>query len=179
MSKKKKIIILTSMVALLAATAICNFLFSQDTLLNNGDKSVQTATYFSEHRSERTTTRSEQLIQLDSIIASAEESSQAKEQALQSKLRLTEIAEQELLLESLVKAKGFTDVVVLIGLDSDYVSVIVDDDDLTTDDAVVIYTILQEQLNCSPEKVRIWPVAWFLTTNILIINCIFFIKNVK
>lgn len=155
MSKKKKIIILSCMVLLLAATAVCNFLLSG----NSNGKTVTTATYFSEYRSERTTSRSEAIVQLDSIIKDAESGSEAKEAALKSKLRLTEIVEEELKLESLIKAKGYKDIVVSMGTDNDIVNVIVEDDDFTTDDAIAIYTILLEQIKASPENVKIIPIS--------------------
>ncbi len=155
MSKKKKIVILSCMVVLLAATAVCNF------LLTNGsdDTTVPTANYFSEYRSEHAASINEQLLQLDSIISQADVDSEAKESALKTKLKLTEIVERELLLENLIKAKGYENIAVMIGLDSENVTVVVDDDDFDTDDAVAIYTVVLEEVNASPENVRIIPIS--------------------
>ena len=47
----------------------------------------------------------------------------------------------------------------MIGLDSDNVTVVVEDDDFTTDDAVAIYTLLVEEIKASPENVRILPIS--------------------
>jgi len=67
MSKKKKIIILSCMIALLAVTAVFNFI-----LTDNGVKetSTTTANYFTQYKTERATTRNEEILQLNQIIAS-------------------------------------------------------------------------------------------------------------
>ena len=66
MSKKKKIIILSCMIVLLAATAVFNFVLSSPAKSAATD-AVPTANYFSEYRSERSASRSEQLLQLDPV----------------------------------------------------------------------------------------------------------------
>lgn len=156
MSKKKKIVILSCMVLLLAVTAVCNFLLADK---SGADDTVATANYFTEYRTEHTKTLNEQILQLDGIIADASQDSAAKEQALQTKLKLTDIVEKELYLESLIKAKGYENAVVMIGTDSDNVTVVVEDDDFTTDDAVSIYTVLLDEVKASPENVRIIPLS--------------------
>lgn len=155
MSKKKKIVILSCMVALLAVTAVCNFLLTN----NNEDATVPTANYFSEYKSEHAASVNEQLLQLDSIISQAGEDSEAKEAALKTKLKLTEMVELELLLENLIKAKGYENIAVMIGLDSENITVVVDDTDFDTDDAVAIYTVMLEEVSASPENVRIIPIS--------------------
>lgn len=156
MSKKKKIVILSCMVLLLAATAVCNFLLTNR---DGGGQTVSTASYFTEYRNEHAARVNEQMLQLDSIIKQADDDSEAKENALKTKLKLSEIVEKELRLESLIKAKGYKNTVVMIGLDSDNVTVVVEDDDFTTDDAVAIYTLLVEEIKASPEIVRILPIS--------------------
>ncbi|MBQ2717924.1 MAG: SpoIIIAH-like family protein [Clostridia bacterium] len=156
MSKKKKIIILSCMVALLAVTAVFNFVLSGN---NQVDDVVTTANYFSQYKTERTASRSEQLLLLDETIANAGEDETVKTNALEMKLKLTSIIEQELLLEKLIQAKGYTDSVVSIGLTSDNVNVIVKDDNFDQDDAIIIYTILAEEANATPENVKIIPIS--------------------
>lgn len=155
MSKKKKIVILSCMVVLLAVTAVCNFLLTND----NDDATVPTANYFSEYKSEHAASINEQLLQLDSIISQAGDDSATKEEALKTKLKLTEMVERELLLENLIKAKGYNNIAVMIGLDSENITVVVDDSDFDTDDAVAIYTVMLEEINASPENVRIIPIS--------------------
>ena len=75
------------------------------------------------------------------------------------KLELTEITEQELLLESLIKAQGFDDTVVTIGLSSDNINVIVKTEELTQVDAVKIYSIVNAEVDTAPENVKIIPIS--------------------
>ena len=156
MSKKKKIIVLSCMVLLLAVTAVFNFVLSGKT--NTDDDLVVSTAYFAEYKTERSQSRSEQLVQLNEIIASSDDSA-AKDEALNLKLKLTGIIEDELLLETLIESRGYEDAVVSIGLTSDNINVIVKDADFTQDDAIVIYTILAEEVNANPENVTIVPIA--------------------
>ena len=156
MSRKKKIIILSVMVLLLAATAVFNFVLSSG-ITTKTDAAVETANYFVQYRTERSQTRNEQILQLNEVIASSEDG-ETKTNALNMKLKLTGIIEEELLLEKLIKAKGYDETVVSIGLTSENINVIVKDNDFDQDDAIVIYTILAEEAGATPEKVNIIPV---------------------
>ena len=159
MSKKRKIIVLSCMIALLAITAVFNFVLTTGTIDVDQSMTVSSANYFAQYRSERITTRNEELLQLDAIIASEEENSEEKSDALAMKIELTELTEKELLLESLIKAYGFEDAVVVIGLESKNVNVIAKSPSLSTDDAILIYSIVQEEANVSPENVKIIPIS--------------------
>ena len=159
MTKKKKIIVLSCMIALLAVTAVFNFMFTTTTYSAEEATVVSSANYFSQYRNERMTTRSEELLQLDAIINASAEGSVERTQALNMKTQLTSITEKELLLESLIKAYGFEDAVVVIGLDSGNVNVIAKSASLTTDDAIKIYSIVAEENVASPENVKIIPIS--------------------
>ena len=158
MSKKKKIIVLSCMIALLSVTAVFNFILTGTTA------SVQTQNnasvdYFTEYREERTSKRNEELLQLDTILSMAEIGSQEYSSALAMKIELTEMTEKEMMLEYLIKAYGFEDVVVVMNLNSDSVNVITKSVDLSTEDAITIYTVLQEENVASPENVKIIPIS--------------------
>ncbi len=159
MSKKRKIVILSCMIALLAVTAVFNFILTTDTLNKDDVTVVNSANYFSQYRSERLNTRNEELLQLDQIIATSAEMSEERAAALSMKIELTEMTEKELLLENLIKAYGFEDAVVVIGIDSDNVNVITKSQELSTDDAILIYSIVAEEINTSPENVKIIPIS--------------------
>ena len=159
MSKKWKIIVLSCMIALLAITAVFNFVLTTGTIDVDQSTTVSSANYFAQYRSERITTRNEELLQLDAIIASAGDNSEERSDALAMKIELTELTEKELLLESLIKAYGFEDAVVVIGLESKNVNVIAKSQSLCTDDAILIYSIVQEEANVSPENVKIIPIS--------------------
>ncbi len=159
MNKKRKIIVLSCMIALLAITAVFNFVLTTGTVEVDQTTLLTSANYFAQYRVERVSTRNEELLQLDAIIASADEYSEEKADALAMKLELTEITEKELLLETLIKAYGFEDAVVVIGLESDNVNVIAKSPTLTYDKAIIIYSIIAEEVNVSPENVKIIPIA--------------------
>ncbi len=159
MSKKKKIIILSCMIALLAVTAVFNFVLTTGTVSPDDTAVVSSANYFTQYRTERLNTRNEELVQLDEIIASAEMESPERAQALGMKIEITEMTEKELLLESLIKAYGFEDVVVVIGMDSENINVIAKSPELTTDDAIAIYSVIAEETGAMPENVKIIPIS--------------------
>lgn len=157
MSKKKKIIIMSSLVLLLAVTAVLNVLLATD-VFASGDPVVSTANYFTTFRSERTTTRSEELLQLDSVIALYEEDSEKYQEAVDLKLKIVEMMERELLLETLIKSRGFADAVVSIGMDSDNVNVFINSDELDYNTALAIYTILVDEADVADDSIIILPV---------------------
>ena len=153
MSKKKKIIILSSMIALLAVTAVFNFVLSG----SNNVIDATDASYFSEYKAERSSSRNEQILQLDKIIAESEESSEVRETALTQKLQLTALTEQELRMESLIKAYGYEEVVVTMNLNSPNVNVVVKDAEFDQTDAVKIYSILTQDNSIDAENITIIP----------------------
>lgn len=158
MSKKKKIIVLSCMIALLVTTAVLNFVLSSSVLESSAD-ATPTASYFTEVRNTRNSSRNKQLTQIDEIIASSEENSETKKEALAMKLKLSAIMEQENLLENLIRSKGYDEVAVTVGMTSDNVSVIVKDADFSQDDAIIIYTLCENELNSSPENVYIQAIS--------------------
>ena len=159
MSKTKKIIIMSSLVFLLALTAVRNVLLAADTIaFGNSNGTVTTSNYFTTFRTERTTTRSEELLQLDSVIALYEEDSDKYKEAVNLKLKIVEMMENELMLETLIKSRGFSDAVVSIGMDSENVNVFVNSNELDYNTAMAIYKMLTEEVNVSPTSIIILPV---------------------
>ena len=72
---------------------------------------------------------------------------------------MTEITEKEMLLESLIKAYGFDDVVVIMSLTSDNVNVIANSAEITAEDTIKIYTIIEEENITSAANVKIIPIT--------------------
>lgn len=157
MTKKKKIIIMSSLVFLLALTAVLNVLLVNTKTTANAD-AVTTANYFSTYRSERTATRSEELLQLDSVIALYDEGSEKYNQAVDLKMKIVGIMENELVLETMIKSLGFSDAVVSIGVDSDNVNVFINSNELYTDTALSIYNLLRNEAGVAPTNIIIMPV---------------------
>ena len=157
MSKKKKIIVMSSLVFLLALTAVLNVLLAQNRFAV-GDEVVTTANYFATYRSERTTTRSEELLQLDSIIALYDETSEEYAEAVAAKMEIVTAMEQELQLETMIKSLGFSDAVVSIGMDSENVNVFINSDELDMDTALSIYDMLRNEAGVDAGNIIIMPV---------------------
>ena len=67
MTKKKKIIIMSSLVLLLAVTAVLNVLLVSRRTEAQAD-AMQTSNYFTSFRAERTSKRSQEILQIDSIL---------------------------------------------------------------------------------------------------------------
>lgn len=157
MSKKKKIIIMSSLVFLLALTAVLNVLLATKVSASE-ETAVTVSNYFSTFRSERTTTRNEEIMQLDSVIALYEEGSEKYNEAVDLKLKIVKMMEDELLLETLIKSRGFSDAVVSIGMDSQNVNVFINSDELDYNTALSIYNILRKEAGVAPGNIFILPI---------------------
>lgn len=157
MTKKKKIIVMSSLVFLLALTAVFNVILAQNNKPAEGSV-VTTSNYFTTYRSERTTTRSEELLQLDSVIALYEEGSEKYDQAVDLKMKIVSIMENELVLETMIKSLGFADAVVSIGADSSNVNVFINSDELNYDTALSIYNLLKNEAGVAAGNIIIMPV---------------------
>ncbi len=158
MSKGKKIAIIVSMVVVLAIAAVVNV-----TLLTNDNKgdtnpSIQTS-FFQTSKLDRQTTRDYEIAELNSILAmEGDEYAEARQTALEKKQNIVDAMETEMLLETLLKAQGFQDVLVTVNAAGDSVSVIVDKDDLTREDTVRIYNTIATETAVSTEFVKILSV---------------------
>ena len=157
MSKTKKIIVMSSLVLLLAVTAVLNVVLAKNRAAK-GDSAITTSNYFTNYRSERTTTRSEELVQIDSVIALYEEGSEKYTDAVNLKMKIVEIMEKELVLETMIKSKGFSDAVVSIGIDSENVNVFINSSELDMTTALSVYNCLKEEAGINPLNIIIMPV---------------------
>lgn len=155
-TNKKKIIVLISLVVLLVATGVLNYFLN----LNNApkdDDDIVAPTFFASYREDRETTRAEEILYLDSIITSAEADEETIAQARQKKLALCDIMETELILEGLIKAKGFEDCVVTISTEN--VNVVVKKEELTQEQAAQILHIIVSETDFESPNVILIPYA--------------------
>ena len=157
MTDKKKIIAMGSLVALLGVTAAFNFILASSTAKGQED-GVTTANYFATYRAERTTTRSEELVQLDSVIALYEAGDDKYEEATEMKMEIVAAMEKELVLENMVKSLGFSDAVVSVSSDSDNVNVFINSAELNYDTALSIYNMMKNETGAVSGNVIIMPV---------------------
>ena len=158
MSNKKKIIWMSSVVLLLAVTAVFNFIFATSSAVSSADDGVTTANYFTTYRAERTTTRNEEIVQLDSLIALYEAGDERYEAATEMKMEIVAAMEKELMLENMVKSLGFSDAVVSVSTDSDNVNVFINSAELNYDTALSIYSMMKNETGIVAGNVIIMPV---------------------
>ena len=158
MKNKKKAFILAGMAVLLVLTGFLNY------KLNNASDVIQeTATqatassFFETYRNDRTLSRESQVELLNEIINSEYATEAEKSTAIASKSSLQSKMETELILEGLVKAKGFDDAVVTVG--SNYYNVIVKDDgNLGNDQINQILSVIIGETGTTASNIKIIPV---------------------
>ena len=159
MSNKKKLIIICTMVVMLVAAAYLNVLVGKKSTASN-EKNVKSAdtsavTVFSAMKTDRDSTRAQTYGYLDAIINSADSSDSAKNDAETKKLELIGFAESELVLENLIKARGFEDACVTVSTKN--VNVVVKDNDLNGNDVAQILGIVTDEIGCSATDVIVVP----------------------
>ena len=156
LSKKKKIIILSVMVALLLVTGYVNVALNSS-LSNNiaQTSSTTSANFYTTYRTEREATRTQEIQFYDSIIASASSSDDAKEEAELNKMNLIAQMEKELVTEGIIRGKGFTDAIVTSS--SSNVNVFVQSSELTSTEVAQITTVVTEQLGVEIDRIIIIP----------------------
>ena len=157
MSNTKKIALMSTLVLLLAVTAVFNFVLAGTSSSTVDAGSAVAVNYFTTYRTNRTSTRSEEFIQLDSVIASASADSEEYVAAIQRKQELVEIMEDELVMETVVKGLGFSDAVVSINGD-DYVNVFLNSSELTDDMITQIYFALEVEQQVRDAYIIIMPI---------------------
>lgn len=156
----KKVLVLCCMVALLVVTGVLNYVLntrlndeSNDVINNGGEDAV--ATFFSSYRSNRETARAEEFSYLDAIIASESTSAEVKATAEEKQVELLSFIENELVLESLIKAKGYDDAVVTMSTNN--LNVIVNKAELTSEEVSKILGIILEETDYTASQVYVVP----------------------
>ncbi len=155
MSNTKKIALMSTLVLLLAVTAVFNFVLAGTGTTDVGAE-VE-ADYFSTYRADRNSTRSEEFIQLDSVISAYDEGSEEYRQAVARKQELVELMEDELVMETILKSMGFSDAVVAIG-NNENINVFVDSTELTDTLMTKIFSVLETEYDIRNGNVIIMPV---------------------
>ena len=123
---------------------------------NNNNDTVTTSSYFQTYRTDRESTRDQEMLYYDAIIASETSSQEAITNAENAKLALIDQMEQELIVEGLIKSKGFEDCVITIS-DSN-INAVVKAAELTSSEVAQIVSVIQSQLSVGIENIKIIPV---------------------
>ena len=157
LGKKKKIIVLGGMVALLVLTGVLNVILNSTATDPSIDANAGTTytDFFTAYRADRVSSREQTMLYYDEIISSAETSAEAKAEAESAKLALSASMETELVLESLIKSLGFEDAVVTSTTEN--VNVIVKCEEMTGTQANQILEIIVTETETKASNVRIIP----------------------
>lgn len=125
----------------------------EDKVLGQAQFVSATTEYFDSARLNRQETRNEATGILQSILDSETATEEERAQAQEKMLRLSGAADAEGRIENLVKAKGYTECIAIIGEES--VSVIVQTDGLESSDVAAIKDIATTESSMEPEEIKI------------------------
>ncbi|SHH30998.1 stage III sporulation protein AH [Caloranaerobacter azorensis DSM 13643] len=109
--------------------------------------------YFVEYRLSRDKLRANLVERLNDIVNNEKTDEETRKKAQEEIMRIGNISEKELLIEGLIKAKGFEDV--LVFLKNDSVRVIVSADVLNEQDVIKILEIVKSETNLEPSAIKI------------------------
>lgn len=156
---KKKIIVLVSLVVLLAGVACLNYFLTVQKAKSNAQNteasSTATPTFFSTYRDDRKATRSQEILYLEEIMASATSDETTVSNAEKMYLDLVGTMETEATLEGLIKAYGFDDCIVTIS--DNNVNVVIKDSELTLEETSQVLNIITEQTEYTAADVVVIP----------------------
>ena len=155
--KRTKIFILIGMVLLLGVTGYLNIALNNN-ITSTSTTAITSANYFSTYRDDRQSTRDQALLYYDAIISSESSSAEAIASAEAKKMELISQMEAELVMEGLIKAKGFDDCIVTSIDPSVKIVVRCADATLTSNEVAQIVSIVKEQTNKDIDNIQITPV---------------------
>lgn len=157
LKKKTKVIILVAMVALLGVTGYLNIALNNN-VTETGANVITSANYFVTYREDRQATRDQELLYYDAIIQNESSTQEAKKDAETKKLAIVTQMETELVMEGLIKAKGFEDCIVTNVTPNVKIVVKCVDATLTSAEVAQIVNIVKEQTNVGIDNIQITPV---------------------
>ncbi len=154
MSKKKKIIVLASMVALLVLTGCLNYFLNRTGSQSAGaDNQVSYSDYFAASRADRDSSRSETVMYYEAIIKSEASSAEAKKNAETELAAVVAGMNTEQQLETLIKALGFGDCLVTVGKEN--INVIVKSDEMTDEEVARVLDVVMTETGKTIDYVRV------------------------
>lgn len=171
----KKNVMVLSLVCILAFVGYLNFqmFFKGDNIAANNDKAPLNAElvnaqtenevmtgaaplsdeFFVDYKIERDKSRSEHVAMLEDITKETASDKETITMAQKEVINLVKLSEQEMIIENLIRAKGFNDAIVFIH--DGYVNVVVDAKQLTTSQAAQIQNVVNKESNIAIEKISI------------------------
>ncbi len=109
--------------------------------------------FFIEYRLERDKNRSQNISLLENIVSNKDTDNETRSEAQKEMINLVKLSEKEMVIENLIRAKGFNDVIVFIH--DGYVNAIVDSEELSAAHAAQIQDIINKETGISLDKISI------------------------
>lgn len=119
------------------------------------DRSADDKVFFIEYRLERERVRGEQLELLQGIVDDGASDSEIRKNAQKKLVQMTDSMEQELQLESLIKAKGYDEAALFLRRDS--ANVILGRENIQEEDIIIIADMVSRITGCDLDKVVVIP----------------------
>lgn len=159
MSKKKKIIILSVMIALLGVTGFLNIMLNNNLTSVSVSSTTTSESFYINFRNNRESARQSEISLYDSIIASEKSTESEIADAKQAKLALIAQIEKEVVIEGLIESKLNTDAVFTES--QNYVNVVVNknENELTKEQVAQITKIIVDQTGIDIDNISIVPSA--------------------
>ena len=139
-------------------TGALNFVLNTKlTADKNGGEVINTSveTFFSSYRAEREVARAEEFSCLDAVKASQDSTPDMITAANEKRNELLGIIEKEMVLEGLIKAKGFEDA--FVTMNTNNVNVVVSNTELANEQIAQIIDIILDQTDYRSKQVFIVP----------------------
>lgn len=123
------------------------------TMSTSSNVSKDNKDYFSTSKLERDTMYSQMLETYENILNSSNSLETQKQSATEEIKKINETKNSIMICENLIKTKGFEEVVIFVNGDS--ISVIVEDEQLSSEEVAQIQNIISRELNAEVENIHI------------------------
>ena len=157
LKKRTKIIILVAMVLLLGVTGYLNIALN-NRVVDAGSNTTVAMNYFDSYRADRNSTREQELLIYDSIIADAASTAEEVADAKAKKQTLVAQMEQELALEYSIKGLGYADAIVTSTDNSINVFVSATSEELGYNEVMKILNLVKDQTDYTNQNLKVIPV---------------------
>lgn len=130
-----------------------NEIFDNTTISTSSDVSKSNKDYFSTSKLERDTMYSQMLETYENILNSSNSLETQKQSATEEITKINNIKNSIMICENLIKTKGFEEVVIFVNGNS--ISVIVEDEQLSPEEVAQIQNIISREMSAEVENIHI------------------------
>lgn len=130
-----------------------NEIVDNNIISTNSEVSKSNKDYFSTSKLERDTMYSQMLETYENILNSSNSLETQKQSATEEIKKINNTKNSIMICENLIKTKGFEDVVIFVNGDS--ISVIVEDEQLSSEEVAQIQNIISREMNAKVENIHI------------------------